>query len=58
MFVFCFRIHRRRLFNEHHYDPSYQPLPEERPGGFNWDEPAGGAAAGAAAADPAAPRNA
>lgn len=25
------------LFNEH-IDHSYQPLPEDRPGGFNWGE--------------------
>lgn len=25
------------LFNEH-IDRNYQPLPEDRPGGFNWGE--------------------
>jgi len=29
---------RKRLFDSPPEDPNYQPLPEERPGGFNWGE--------------------
>lgn len=44
-------IYRRRLFNEHHEnDPNYMPLPEDRPGGFNWGEGAQAPAAAAPAA--------
>lgn len=54
---------RRKLFNEHHEDPSYMPLPEERPGGFNWGEgaaqpPAAGVVGGGAGAAAAAAPNA
>lgn len=29
---------RRKLFDEAPEDSSYAPLPEDRPGGFNWGE--------------------
>lgn len=29
---------RQKLFNEIHDDINYSPLPEDRPGGFNWGE--------------------
>jgi len=36
------RVHfcdcRKRLCDSPPEDPNYQPLPEERPGGFNWGE--------------------
>lgn len=48
---------RRRIFHEHHDDPSYMPLPEDRPGGFNWGQPQP-AAADAVADDEAVPRDA
>lgn len=31
-------ICRRRLFDEGPEDSNYAPLPEDRPGGFNWGE--------------------
>lgn len=38
-------VFRQRLFNEHiDNDPNYMPLPEDRPGGFNWGEGAAPAA--------------
>jgi hypothetical protein len=32
---YCFR---KALFDAHPQDPDYTPLPEDRPGGFNWGE--------------------
>lgn len=29
---------RKSLFDAHPQDPDYTPLPEDRPGGFNWGE--------------------
>jgi hypothetical protein len=29
---------RKYLIDHHHDDPNYDPLPEDRPGGFNWGE--------------------
>jgi len=37
---------RKLLFDSHTEDPNYNPLPEERPGGFEW-----GAAGAAQAAE-------
>lgn len=36
--------HRKRLFDGAQADPNYQPMPEDRPGGFEWGQgrPAGG----------------
>ena len=34
MLIIC----RRKLFDEAPEDSSYAPLPEDRPGGFNWGE--------------------
>lgn len=33
----CF-LFRKSLFDAHVEDPDYHPLPEERPGGFEWGE--------------------
>lgn len=35
IFQYCFR---KALFDAHPQDPDYTPLPEDRPGGFNWGE--------------------
>lgn len=40
---------RQKLFNEIHDDIHYSPLPEDRPGGFNWGEEAAPDNAAAAA---------
>lgn len=31
-------FYRKRLFDEAPEDSNYAPLPEDRPGGFNWGE--------------------
>lgn len=33
-----FSLSRRKLFDEAPEDNNYAPLPEDRPGGFNWGE--------------------
>jgi hypothetical protein len=35
MLQYCFR---KTLFDADPQDPDYTPLPEDRPGGFNWGE--------------------
>ena len=41
-----FSIDRKYLFDGAHHDPNYAPLPEDRPGGFEWGpgRPTGGGA--------------
>ena len=36
--VFCGLSDRKWLFDVPPEDPNYNPLPEERPGGYNWGE--------------------
>lgn len=36
VFVWC--LHRKMLFDTPEEDANYNPLPEERPGGFPWGE--------------------
>lgn len=31
-------MYRKALFDSRSLDPDYNPLPEDRPGGFNWGE--------------------
>ena len=35
---FFFVFHRRYMFDSHQDDPNYNPLPEDRPGGFDWGQ--------------------
>lgn len=38
-FFFFFWIdYRKTIFDAPPEDPNYQPLPEDRPGGFNWGD--------------------
>lgn len=49
LFWMCtFSVDRKYLFDGAHHDPNYAPLPEDRPGGFEWGpgRPTGGVAAG------------
>lgn len=34
----CFLLSRKAIFDTPEDDPNYNPLPEERPGGFAWGE--------------------
>lgn len=34
----CFLSFRKAIFDTPDEDPNYNPLPEERPGGFAWGE--------------------
>lgn len=36
LLISFFTYFRRRLFNEIPDESDYTPLPEDRPGGFNW----------------------
>ena len=37
-FVHLYSISRKTLFDNRPSDPDYVPLPEDRPGGFDWGD--------------------